>query len=108
MSTTHKTNIKHEAIHQTGQDLQGERVVETDGRVLRARVRRNAYDKQSWAMAEVLTGNGWADLVNLPIGDCSVSGFSYVSRAGDWEGAMASDLGLLIEIALDIVEGWAR
>ena len=85
------------------QSLNGEWIAGlADGKTrVRARIRRNAYDEQSFAILEAWTdAHGWVEVTTRPIGDMEVSRFSHVTRE-DWTASMVLDLDMLLDLAGD-------
>jgi hypothetical protein len=95
------------------QSLNGSLIDSTHEPKLRAVIRRNAYDEQSYARVEAWTADGWSVIHSVPITDLPIAAYDYVyggwdrdhfagtvlGRAGMpfWEEAMATDLVSLID-----------
>jgi hypothetical protein len=61
------TTIQHDLFNQ-GQSWNLVQVVETvTGQKLRVRIRRNAYDEQSYGLAELWNGQEWSEVIQRPI-----------------------------------------
>jgi len=83
-------------VYKSGQSLEGCLTDYSRSAPVRAVIRRDAYDKQSFGVAQVWTDNGWVDIQRFPIHVFSVSAKSYVSRDGEWEHLMEADLTQLV------------
>ena len=81
-------------IYNGKQDLIGSQI---DGNV-KAYIKRNAHDFQSYGVVQAWTSAGWADIQSFPIERFSVSTFSYVTNNDAWKDAMARDLSTLIKL----------
>jgi len=86
-------------IYNQSQTLEGN-LTDYSGPVpMRAVIRRNAYDHQSYGAAQAWTPNGWTDIQRFPINHFAIEGRSYVSPDGAWEHIMENDLLSLIGYA---------
>ena len=80
------------------QTLAGTAIDHTHEPQLRAIVKRNAYDAQSYQKVEAWTAaGGWAEIMALPIEESLIADYDYVSRK-DWEPAMNVDLDRLLDM----------
>lgn len=86
-------------IYKGQQSLIGNLTDYAQGTPVRAVVHRDAYDSQSYGIAQMWTANGWADIQLFPIHLLAVGEKSYVSKDGEWESAMEDDLIALIAYA---------
>ncbi len=77
-------------------------LAEEGGARYRARVRRNAYDSQSYAVVERWTdASGWENITTRPFSSTRIRSFSYMERdEQEWREAIALDLLELIEEAV--------
>lgn len=66
---------KHLSVNLTENDIFGERIARLDnGQTVKARIRRNFYPHQSYALVEVLTdAAGFVTLATAPIADFHVA-----------------------------------
>jgi|DEB0MinimDraft_3_1074331.scaffolds.fasta_scaffold109453_2 hypothetical protein len=86
-------------IYKGSQSLEGS-LTDYAGTVpVRAGVKRDAHDKQSFGVAQVWTDNGWSDVQRFPIHMFEVSAKSYVARDGEWEHLIEADLRELVSYA---------
>jgi hypothetical protein len=69
---------------------------------LRIRIRRNAYDAQSYALAEHWNGYKWHEVVRQAIDRCECQSISYVSRGVTPE-IFKNDCKRLLDMALAVV-----
>ena len=53
-------------------------IVEKEGKKLRVRIRRNAFDNQSHALAELWAGTEWRQVISRPIEVMECRNVSYV------------------------------
>jgi hypothetical protein len=95
LTVTNRKEIMKEltTIHKGQHDLIGSQI---DGNV-KAYIKRNSYDHQSYGVVQAWTSTGWADIQRFPIERFSVSTFSYVTNNDAWRDAMARDLSTLIK-----------
>lgn len=71
---------------------------------LRCKIRRNAYDSQSWVRVDVWTdASGWAELVKAPIDGFLIKEHSYVHPVFAWDFEMQKDLDVLYEWGKEIL-----
>jgi len=69
---------------------------------LRVRIRRNAYDEQSYALVERWDGSKWHEVVKQPIDRCECQSLSYVTRGVTTE-AFENDCKRLLDMAKAVV-----
>jgi hypothetical protein len=106
MTTTRENVIHAEAWHGS-QSLNATYIVKVpnSARRLRVRICRDAHDRQSFAICEMLTPEGWTELVRR--GDIKVTriaDFSYVTRDEKaWKDAAADDANDLFRLAQEIL-----
>lgn len=86
------------------QDLVGEAIDYGHTPRLRAYVRRNAYDTQSYARVYSWTEEGWKDVTFVPVVDLKVHPFTYRTpktpeKEAAWQDAMRGDLDTLLDKA---------
>ena len=86
-------------IYKGQQSLNGSLTDYTGPVPVRAVVKRDSYDFQSYGIAQVWTVEGWADIQRFPINRLAISGKSYVAEDGEWETIMEEDLIALVEYA---------
>ena len=86
-------------IYRGQQSLEGRLIDYTGDVPVRSVVSRDAYDFQSYGIAQAWTANGWADIQRFPIDRLAISPKSYVTKDGDWETTMGEDLIALVEYA---------
>lgn len=75
-----------------------------DNKRFRARIKRNAYDQQSHAIAECWTPNGWTEVtrrLNFPA--LNVAAHSYVEKGDAWRHAAEKDAKALLSLAMELV-----
>jgi len=70
----------------------------------RIKVRRNAYDTQSSGVVEVLTKNGWTEVISKRLSDTPIAPYSYTQKVEVWEMAMIETVEQLLILARQI---WA-
>jgi hypothetical protein len=76
----------------------------SDDKRFRVRIRRNAYDHQSHAIAEVWTANGWTEVTRrLDFASLKVAEFSYVHKGETWHYAADTDARALMKLAMELV-----
>ena len=85
-------------IHQGKSDLMGSIIV---GNV-RATIKRNSHDFQSWGKVEAWTASGWTEIQRFPIDRFRVFNHSYVGTNG-WEIDMKEDLGDLANLGWEFL-----
>lgn len=73
-----------------------------DGHKVRVRIRRNAHDFQSHAIAEYWNGSAWAEVQSRPITALRCAAVSYVTR-GVTAGQFRADANDLIDAALEVI-----
>lgn len=107
MTDTRTVNIKGLEVLSTkdwraDQSLHVETIARLgDGTRLRARVRRNAYNAQSFAAVDAWTTEaGWAPITSTPIDDTRIVRFSYVDRSSDWVAPAIADAADLLAEAV--------
>jgi len=91
--------MDHKLIFKQNQSLNGSLTDYSGSSPVRATIRRNAYDNQSYGISEVWESQGWVTIQQFPIQNLSVSSVSYVARDGEWEALMEADLNELIAYA---------
>lgn len=93
-----------ENIWKGGQSLEGERiVVAANGTKIRARITRDAYERQSSAIVQAWTDTGWTLITSKPPRDMTVFQFTYGTRDDNWMHAMLYDLIKLAELGQRIL-----
>lgn len=89
-------------LERRDQDLNGEAIDYGHTPRLRAYIRRNAYDTQSYARVYSWTQEGWKDITFLPVDSLKVHPFSYRTpkdpeKESAWQEAMREDLDALLD-----------
>lgn len=104
-TTTSKITVTHTDAAKGRDDLEATVLAQrADGRRFRARIRRNAYDFQSYAVVETWTDSGWTQVHGVrDLSTLSIMGYSYVTRDEAWKTAIARDAKRLLELAATIV-----
>lgn len=95
----------HERFEQQNQDLIAERVVAVGQDRVKAYVRRNSYDSQSYATVSVWTAAGWDRVATLPWDEVVTRQYTYVTKGPAWTVAADVDLGRLVAIGVAFLEG---
>lgn len=86
-------------IYKGQQSLEG-RLIDYTGRIpVRSVISRDAYDSQSYGIAQSWTRSGWADIQRFPISGFAIASQSYVTKDVEWEAIMEEDLIALVEYA---------
>ncbi len=79
-----------------------ELTVNIDGHKLRVKIRRNAYDAQSWATVVRWNGEEWKQVCSRPIAECVCSVISYVDQSISHR-SFGPDTASLLAEALEII-----
>ncbi len=100
--------VRDERIWNGDQSLYGSRIVRWGSELLRASIRRDAYDNQSSAVVEVwCIGRGWREVQRVPIQDLPVAACSYVTKPERFTAPMRESLTLLCELGVTILRSAA-
>ena len=83
-------------VYKSAQSLEGCLTDYSRSAPVRAVIRRDAYNSQSYGVAQQWTDKGWVEVQRFPIHLLAISAASYVSRDGDWEDVMEEDLRKLV------------
>lgn len=97
--TQQQTTMSRLLTFKGSQSLNGSLTDYSGSVPLRAVVKRDAYDNQSYGLAQAWSENGWVDIQRFPIDQLSISGFSYVARGDEWEAFAVRDLDRLMTYA---------
>lgn len=105
MSTATLPQVIQDDLNNRNQSWNLERITVTDVGRFRIRIRRNAYDEQSWGIAEVWTDAGWSQVVHRDINELRCKSSSYVRKVltpgmtGDFD----QDANDLLAMAYEVV-----
>jgi hypothetical protein len=83
-------------VYKSAQSLEGCLTDYSRSAPVRAVIRRDAYNFQSYGAAQTWADNGWVEVQRFPIHMFAISAASYVSRDGEWEHLMEADLTQLV------------
>ncbi len=84
-------------------------IVLVDGRKLRVRIERNAYDFQSHAKVELWADDKWQPVTSMTIGECKCAVVSYVTHRDRFDiGLFREDARTLLQEAAQIALGDER
>lgn len=88
------------------QSLNGEAIDMEHSPRLRARIKRDSHDSQSFVIAESWTAEGWKEITRRPISAVAVADYScYGPDKESWKPVMTSDLDSLLTFARDFYAG---
>lgn len=88
-----------EIIYRNKNSLNGELIDYSQPEAVRAMIRRDAYDDQSYGLCQIWTTLGWTNIQRWPITMLAIAEKQYVHKNGEWEDIMKTDLRTLIDFA---------
>jgi hypothetical protein len=96
-------SVRDERLWNGDQALCGSLVGYYGDILVRARIKRDAYDNQCEAWVETWTRDGWREVKYVPIHDLHIFGHSYVTKLADWAPSMRASLLVLCNLGLTIL-----
>lgn len=78
------------------QSLMGTYIVQDDDHKLKATIKRNAYDFQSYATVDRWNGEEWKRVVSFDILKLEIAHYSYLTNDPYWKTEMAACLNYMI------------
>lgn len=98
--------MKYELIskicNQTGNYWDFTKIVIISGKKIKVKIKRDAYDEQSYAKVELWSNDKWNHVYNVPIVKCHSKNISYVQDKID-ESLFEKDFEDLLNIAIKII-----
>lgn len=99
-----RPTVVKEEFWRGSQSLEAERIVKAGDLRLRALVKRDAYDVQSYAKVYAWTAKeGWSHVTSIPLERTEVRKRAYVERGDEWRASARKDLDALVNAGLAVL-----
>lgn len=99
-----RPSVVKEDFWRGSQSLEAERIVKVGELRLRALVKRDSYDVQSYAKVYAWTAKeGWSHVTSIPLERTEMRKRAYVERGDEWHAAARKDLDALVRAGVAVL-----